>query len=520
MNKLSLNKKLESLEAERKRRSEIKTTIHVKFFINGNIQIGDKLYKPEPTALKVSKDKSLVIALLGPVGCGKSLTNHIEMVRHCCTATECKDGVFRSRNYLVRNTYEDLKRTTFKDWDQWMDCLPKTRKTDKPLIRHYEFNFWREETDKIYKAIMELDGVAIDQVDKVKKRFRSIQATTIQLNEASELDESIFNEAFDRLGRYPAVDDRANKNIIVKKMFLDTNPPDIGHWFHRLFEIVKPPKYKIYHYPPGLVLKKDKTYELNQKAENISHLENDYYINNAYGKEKSYIDVMYMGHYGIMRSGDPVYESYNDDLHAVDSIDFVPGQPVYLGFDFGLTPCALFDQLINGVRYSIKEFTTIRSQLNELLENTVMPFLNTTLKGYEIIIAADPSGIAVPQSEGRHCFDVLKDYGLINRDELSNKLLPRLDAVRGFLNRMVNGKPAYQISKTGCPILHKGYLGNYYWKEIIEAGKKEPGQVPCKTHPHSDIHDAGQYNALTMIGETQIQQDDYVTKKHTYKGGW
>jgi len=520
MNKASLNKKLAALEAERERKANIKTAIHVRFFSNGNIQVADKTYKPEPTAIKLKDDNSQVVALLGPVGCGKSLTNHIEMLRHCCTVTECKDGVFRSRNYLVRNTYDDLRRTTFKDWDEWIDYLPKIRKTDKPLVRHYKFNFWREDDGLIRVAEMEVEGIAIDLVKNISKRFRSIQATSIQLNEASELDHGVFVEAHGRLGRYPAAQDRKRPDIDVDKMFLDTNPPCEGHWFHQLFEIMRPDGFKIYHYPPAVILEEDGSYSINPLAENLSNLQNSYYQKGVNGKEKSYIEVMYMGKYGTMRSGKCVYESYNDDLHAVDSIDFVPGHPVYMGVDFGLTPCILLDQFIDGVRYSIKEFITKRSQLNELLKHIVMPFVNTVLKGYEIIVSADPSGIALPQSEGRHCFAVLGDYGLVVDEQLSNKLLPRLDAVKYFLTVMPNGKPGYQLSKKGCPILREGYLGRYFNEDIIIAGEKGSKEKPCKTHPHSDIHDGGQYNALTMRGESKTGNFEYEAEEKSYNGGW
>ena len=520
MNKLSLAKKLAAIEEAKKKRDSIKTAIHVKFFINGNIQIGEKTYKPEPTALKVSKDTSQVIALLGPVGCGKSLTNHVEMLRHVCTVTECKDGVFRSRNYLVRNTYDDLRRTTFKDWDEWMDDLPKIRSTDKPLVRHYEFNFWREETDSIHRAHMEVEGVAIDLTKNISKRFRSIQATAMQLNEASELDHGVFVEAHGRLGRFPAAQDRKEPDRDVDKMFLDTNPPAVGHWFYHLFEIMQPEGFRIYHYPPAVILEEDGTYSINPDAENLHNLQSSYYQNGVRGKEKSYIEVMYMGKYGILRKGNPVYESYNDDLHAVDSIEFIPNEPVYLGFDFGLTPCVLLEQFVNGVRYSIIEMVTKRDQLGSLLENRVMPFINTNLKGYELIVSADPSGIALPQSEGRHCFEVLADFGLRIHKPVSNKLIPRLDAVNHFLNKMVNGKPAYQLSKKGCPTLREGYLSKYFYEDINVGGETDSKEKPCKNHPHSDIQDAGQYNALTMIGEQDTDSEPYVPAPHNYTGGW
>ena len=86
----------------------------------------------------------------------------------------------------------------------------------------------------------------------------------------------------------------------------------------------------------------------------------------------------------------------------------------------------------------------------------------------------------------------------LSQGAVSNLLQPRLDAVKFFLNRLTEGKPAYIISLDGCPTLRAGMYGKYIYRLVHRYGEKMPAKEPDKTHPISDIQDAQQYICLRL----------------------
>ncbi len=505
---------------KRQRQSE-SPRVHLRIYRDGSMKIGSKVYVPEPTPRKFHEDEHAIKALFGCIGCGKSVAAQMDVLKAAASKPLCTDGIYRSRWLFVRNTYDDLRRTTLKTWDEWLAGVPTVRYTDKPPFRQYAFNVWDEKAGKVSKCELEIIGISLDLVKDVTRKLKSLEVTGIYLNEGVEFPYEVFETSTDRIGRYPARQMRADREQQLKFCILDTNPCQQGHWFHHWFEVMKPENSVIYHYPAGLIENEAGGYKDNPVAENLEHLEKEYYSTHAIGKERSYIRVMYMGEYGVLRRGTPVYDSYNDDLHAVEKIEIDKEKPFYLGFDFGLTPACLIEQFVDGQRRSIKEFISLKStQLADLLDNKVMPYLRTVLEGCEFIVTGDPSGIAKPQSEGHHCFKIMKERGLNARTAPTNELLPRLDAVRHFFNRMSNGQPAYIVSKVGCPVLREGYLSKYCYEDVKVLGETGTKEKPTKIHPHSDIQDAGQYNSLAMIGRASKK---YVPPKptlHAGNSGW
>jgi hypothetical protein len=58
------------------------------------------------------------------------------------------------------------------------------------------------------------------------------------------------------------------------------------------------------------------------------------------GKTKAWIDAFIHGKYSFVADGKPVYPEYNDEVHvAKTELEWRAGLPLYLGMDFGLTPC-------------------------------------------------------------------------------------------------------------------------------------------------------------------------------------
>jgi len=495
---------------------------------DGSIVFADgKKYVPSTTSKKFHDAPPELInkCLIGPVGCGKTVAMVMECIMYACMFPECTDGVYRSRGKIIRNTYEQLKTTIVKTLDAWMLSLDiePVKKTDQPIRRYYSFFCAIEGVTDCRQVYIELEGLALDHVGNIQERIKSLEVTYFLFNEAGEQEEEIFDWCRDRIGRYPAKIDRADPDIVLKRMLLDTNAPPKGHWIEILFEENKEDYQEIYHYPPAVLQKDNGEYYVNPKAENLEFLEKGYYEGLLKNREKSYIHVMLEGKYGLLTRGVVVYESFNADIHSVSELSFDFNHPIYIGLDFGLTPAALFDQFINGKRVSIKEFTTVRASLKEFLDDRVIPYLNTTLSHIprnKFIVTFDPSGVDKSDGEGRDKFKILRDCGFNAKPARTNSIIMRLDSVKGFLNKMVGGQPGYLVSENGCPVLYNGYVQDYNYPSTKTEGVMGIKETPSKLHPWSDIHDAGQYNCLTATGTQTVQKTNSGNNRNVVTSAW
>ena len=77
------------------------------------------IYNATKTASNFHLDNSRVRLLVGPVGCGKSVANCLEIFKRSAEQEAGEDGIKRSRWAIIRNTYPELKATTIKTWQQW-----------------------------------------------------------------------------------------------------------------------------------------------------------------------------------------------------------------------------------------------------------------------------------------------------------------------------------------------------------------------------------------------------------------
>jgi hypothetical protein len=86
------------------------------------------------------------------------------------------------------------------------------------------------------------------------------------------------------------------------------------------------------------------SYKPNPAAENVLNLPHGfaYYLRQMAGKTDNWINVFICANYGTTQAGKPVYPEYNDDKHcAKQVIEPVRALPLYLGWDFGLTPACV-----------------------------------------------------------------------------------------------------------------------------------------------------------------------------------
>ncbi len=458
----------------------------------------NKIYVPTPTGLSAHHDDSFVRLIMGPYGSGKTTWCLNEIVRRACGMPAWSNGRRKSRWAIVRNTSGELYSTTLQSWLLWFGELGDIKKRQKPLLT-YEHTF-RDE-----KGVVELDLIflALDREEDIRK-IKSLEVTGCYINELSEVPQGALSHFKGRVNkRYPSRGFCADD--YWSGIICDSNPPDTDHWIYRTFESDNLENYKIFHQPPGLIKDQDGKWQRNPNADNANNLSEDYYIKLAEGQTEDFVKVFCLGDYGSVGFGKKVYPEYNDDLHSVDEIKAIQGDPIHLGWDFGLTPACVVVQFTDrGQLRLLREYTSEDMGIKTFAESVVLPNLTKEFPYCKIGISrADPSGIKSDEiMEELSCIGTLNQIGIVTHGARTNDLDPRIGAIRFFLNRMVDGHPGFLLSRKGCPTLRRGFTKDYCYKRISVSGEERYREIPNKnasSHPHDALHYIGMEFATDKI---------------------
>lgn len=193
--------------------------------------------------------------------------------------------------------------------------------------------------------------------------------------------------------------------------------------------------------------------------------------------------------------GLPVYSDFNRSVHgSKETIEPVIGLPLIRGWDWGLTPCVVVSQYVEGQLRIIKEITSFNKSatvfvpeaLREL--KTLYPRWHDQSKNF--IDYTDPAGFQRAQTDEGTCAQVLRDHGCIPHPgpvlwEVRRK------GVESFLVGLQKGAPKFLIDLAGCPTLVRGFEGGYRYPE--KAADVEPAKLRPIKDEHSHPHDALQY---------------------------
>lgn len=467
----------------------------------------DKIYHPTNTGLIAHKDDNFVRVIMGPYGSGKSTWALTEIVMRACAMPVWHAGRRRSRWAIVRNTSGELSSTTLASWLSWFEELGDVRKRQKPIMT-YEHSF----NDGNGVVELELLFIALDRPEDVRK-IKSLELTGCYINELSEVPKAALAHMKGRVNRYPSkafCDEPYWSGIIA-----DTNPPPESHYIYEDFEVNTYQGHVLFKQPPGLLKDDEDNYICNPNADNASHLPDDYYLKLAHGQSKEFINVFCLGIWGTVGFGKRVYPEFNSDLHAVDNIEAIQGEPLLLSFDFGLTPACIVAQVSSrGQVRLLKEFIGIDIGLRSFTESIVIPEIEKAFPYCKIgSCVADPSGAARDQIlDEMSCINELNSLGIKTEAARTNNLEPRIASVRYFLNRMIDGKPSIILSKKGCPVLYNAFVKDYVYKRLAVAGEDRYKDTPDKNMA-SHISDATQYLCLSLSADNILdhkQENNHV----------
>jgi len=454
------------------------------------------LYKASPTMSKFHKDDTLVRFLMGPIGSGKSVACSVELMRRATEQAAHKsfkkeDLVRQTKWAIVRNTYRELTDTTMETFFGW---FPK----EMGYMRNIDMS-WRF-VQRLQDGTL-LDATflfrALDKDDDIKKLL-SLDLTGMWLNEARQINQSVLRMGLGRTGRFPPP---SEGGATWRGVIGDTNPPDNDSWIYKLFEedcknnpeIAK--LYKIYYQPSGL----------SKDAENRQNLPANYYESMLPGNTQEWINVYVHGKYGFISDGKPVFPEYNDAIHSGigDTDSLIIYKKLYIGIDFGLTPCAVIGQeTATGQLQIIDELITDNTgaanfsrQLNHLLRTK---YAECTFEIY-----GDPAGEQRAQTDEVTPFQILWNNGIEAIPCATNDFTLRREAVASFLTRFdFVGEPAFKVFSS-APTVRKGLSGGYKYRRIQISGEAKFQDVPDKNR-FSHPLDALQYLVIGAFGISRV----------------
>lgn len=450
--------------------------------------------------------------IMGPWGSGKTATCMVgKLWQIACTFPKSADGLRRTRFFLVRNTYTDLKNTTLKTWIDWFpESMYGEITMSRPFRQHIRIN----------DVDCEVLFLALDDEDD-RKKLLSLEATVIYFNEFREIERGIVDDASGRL-RYPGMkykpDDLSEDEWTRMRCLIgDTNAPSEDHWFpimaghvpvpesfteEDIISHKKPDNWEFFFQPPAMLRDFDENGKLrgyvpNPAAENIKYVGSDYYPSFVQGKKPSWVAVNILNEYGRIIEGKPVFETFREDMHvSKEPLEPTPGAVIYVGVDFGRTPAAVFAQNIRGqwrILYELQAYNMGANRFAPILKRE----LSSRFGGFSVAMFGDPAGDDQGQANDETPFKVFRANGLrILPAYKNNKLNIRLEAVESVLGRNndMNTGPGILIDPS-CKMLSVAMSGGYQYKRMRVSGSSKYSELPDKNN-HSHIADALQYLLL------------------------
>lgn len=468
-------------------------------------------HAPGPVAEQFIVDSSFVSGLLGPVGSGKSSAAVWKMV---IKALQQKphNGTRSSRWAVIRNTFPELKSTTIKTWLDWFPEPVSTMRWDSPITAHLRIPDIGDST----ALDMEVLFFPLDRPEEVGK-LKSLELTGGWINEASETEKAVLDMLTQRVGRFPAA---RRGGPTWTGVIMDTNPPADDSWWYHYAEEETPAGWKFFRQPGGLYFDVSrKEYLPNLDAENVNNLPggHHYYFRQLAGKDDGWINVFLLANYGNISTGKPVYPEWSDKVHVAEkAIEPIPGIPLLLGFDFGLTPACAIGQLTpRGRLHILRELHTDNMGIRQFATEVVRPTLVNDYPRFKHIAFGDPAGNIRAQTDEKTCLQELNSCGIPTDPADTNEFVARREAVAFWLTRMSDGKPAFQLDPS-CKLLRRAFNGGYCYDRLQVVGSSRFKDRPTKNYL-SHISDAVQYLALQAragISPVRVREQ----KKRSAKG--
>ncbi len=454
---------------------------------------------PGPVAARFMASPAWVQILNGPIGSGKTTAVFTKALRLAMAQRRSsRDGVRKFKLVVVRDTYRQLWKTTLPTWFQKVprDFGTFTGAENAPARHLLDIRLPADQS----RLELIVDFVAIGDA-AAEDVLRGYEPTAAYLNEADLLGRDVLEYVRGRVGRYPIM---AEGGPSWSGVLADCNAPELHSWLYE----------DVFAQPPTVLAKRGielfrQPSGLSGEAENLKNLPAGYYERQAEGASAWYVARMIENKPGYSRAGKPVYPEFSDPLHvAARELEAMAGVPLDIGLDAGLNPAAAFAQHMPDGQWRVLdelvgETGTGAARFARLLAQRLRERFSAirTLRAW-----ADPSAAfgADKQAGERSWIEIVEaESGVRVRAAPTNRLIPRLEAVRRPLARLIDGRPGLVLSPC-CVTLRTGFNSGYRYRKMAVAEERYD-EVPEK-NAYSHPHDALQY-ALGAGGEDQEIRD-------------
>lgn len=475
-----------------------------------------------PVAEAFIHDQRMITAVMGPYGSAKTTSCIRKIVQSAFWQKPGPDGVRRVRWCVVRDTYQQLETNVLNSWFTW---FPKTKANWNGRQMVHRLRLEVAFLDGMEPQVIEIEAYFRAMGDqKAEDVLKGLELTGLWLNEVDTLDKGVLRFGLPRCGRYPPAKDGGCQWYGV---IADFNAPDIDNWTYDLLVEETPLKQKLaldddgyerlveavgsrfgigFHRQPG-------GRSVDPEPENLRNLPQGYYANLLIGMSSNDIRRFVDNEFGAVRSGQPVYPEYNDELHcSKEKLKPLSALPVAMGVDGGATPAIVFGQREESGRIRwINELVVIDPKDSDVLERMGPETFGQHAGEFwkEHFGHCDFGGAWADPAWWTEGEDRLGWYTLFWRafqeavgpaarrwklkpaPGKGNRLHERIEAVRRPLRQMIDGSPAFVVS-SACRMIRRGFNNGYVFvRTQLSNGTGRWGDKPVK-NDYSHPHDAGQ----------------------------
>jgi hypothetical protein len=437
-----------------------------------------------PVAKTFHKDKaSRVKLLIGPFGTGKTSSAAYDLIMlQWGRVLPDKDGIKRTRFSVIRNTFPQLRDTTIKTYLDWFPpaVWGKFNETEK----RFQIRYNDRSIEILFRAL---------DIEKDVRNLLSLELTGAHIDEAREVNNSIFKGLLGRVGRYPSMKDSAGENPFVHpvQVVLTTNYPSREHWIYSDFVGTPVDGYQIYK---------------QVQDENKHNLRPGYYedLEKDYANRPDLLRTLVRGDWGVTVRGKQVYTEFTRGFHVsedrllpmvVNGIN-AGNNTVVRGWDnTGLSPACVLTYVNSLGQWLV--FEEIIGDDIGMVEfgNGVKTWCGQNLPSHtRYRDIGDPAGNTRDTTKQSPA-DYLRMHCNIVVENGIQTFKIRRESVVSRLIRQVQGEPSILIDP-GCIRLIDGFEGGYAYPEIASTGifKDEPDK-----NEYSHVHDALQYPATILF---------------------
>ncbi len=478
------------------------------------------LLKPVgPQAEAFVKDKRLLTAIMGPPGSAKSTSCIRKIVFESpLWQVPGPDGVIRVRWAAVRATYPQLERNVLKSWFMW---FPKNRGNwnGSTLTHTLRYELVDAGTGKVHPVELEMIFIALND-KSAEDVLPGLELTGLWLNEVNTLPIAVWLIGAGRTGRYPS---SKFGGCTWSGVICDMNAPDIDSWTYDLLvernlgldeeteaELREALGERFgvgFYRQPGWRSK-------DPPPENLENVEPGYAakLMMVYAKNPNLFRRLVDNEFGMVVSGQLVFPEINQRFHFTDeALKPLPDWPIFAGLDGGRTPAMVFFQVPNGNQCRVLDELVIYDPSKASADDSISlerlgpkafgelarNFCADRYGEREIeCVFYDPSIDFGQEEDAYHWLEVFRDEFPSRYKpggDAGNRLQPRHDAVRDYLNTSPGGQPGMLIS-SACPVLRRGFSGGY----ILEEAKTSTGKIlkDRPKGPFTHVQDGLQHGVL------------------------